>query len=216
MLPLLAKLDPTMNLERRVKYLIKGLPTQLAVKVYDQRPKSDIEVRDILLHHEKFNAIFADKDNRKEFDGLSRGGSPLGTQLWTRPVFQESRSQGPGGQTGYSQVMGPMTQRLNQLQLESQRNFEEFRFPSYGRGRPWRGNPYRGRGNGEPFQRVFFDVCGPLVPSKPNQHQFCMVAVDSLTRFVITGSARSYTAINVAKFFLNSVIFVHGCPEVIL
>ncbi|OXA54745.1 Transposon Ty3-I Gag-Pol polyprotein [Folsomia candida] len=67
-----------------------------------------------------------------------------------------------------------------------------------------------------PFQRVFFDVCGPLKPSKPYQHQFCYVAIDSLTRFVVAGSAKSYNAQSVAKFLLNSIIFVHGCPETIV
>ncbi|OXA46601.1 Transposon Ty3-I Gag-Pol polyprotein [Folsomia candida] len=67
-----------------------------------------------------------------------------------------------------------------------------------------------------PFQRVFFDVCGPLKPSKPYQHQFCFIAIDSLTRFVVAGSAKSYNAISVAKFLLNSIIFVHGCLETIV
>lgn len=67
-----------------------------------------------------------------------------------------------------------------------------------------------------PFQRIFFDVCGPLKPSKPYQHQFCFIAIDILTRFVVAGSSKSYNAKSVAKFLLNSVIFVHGCPETVV
>lgn len=67
----------------------------------------------------------------------------------------------------------------------------------------------------EVFQKVFFDVLGPLVPSRPHRHQFCLVAVDALSKFVVASSARSYTALNVAKFIIN-LCFTHGCPEVII
>lgn len=62
------------------------------------------------------------------------------------------------------------------------------------------------------FDRIYFDVLGPLVSARQSAHKFCFVAIDQLSKFVVASSAKSYTAENVAYFLINKICFVFGSP----
>lgn len=68
----------------------------------------------------------------------------------------------------------------------------------------------------EPFQRIYFDIVGPIPKSSVLNHQYIYVCIDSLTRYCEARSYRSYTAKNVALFILDNIVWRHGVPTEIV
>lgn len=66
-----------------------------------------------------------------------------------------------------------------------------------------------------PFELVGMDIMGPL-PESDHGNRYIIVAVDYLTRWCEVGALPTVTAEDVAKFFLDRVVAVHGCPQRIL
>lgn len=67
-----------------------------------------------------------------------------------------------------------------------------------------------------PFEKIYFDILGPLVPSKQIKYQYCMVAVRYLTKFIVAAPSTTYTSEQVAKFLCKNIIFRHGTPNTIV
>lgn len=61
-----------------------------------------------------------------------------------------------------------------------------------------------------PFQKVFFDLIGPIAPLSSKNHQYIFTCVDSLTRYAIAYPMYSCTAEECAKVFLEQEVLVQG------
>lgn len=101
-LSLLQRMDAGMTVEKRIKYLLKGLPPDLAVKVYDQRPKTDMEVKDILLHHEKFLAMYPQKSNQLQKDVAGSNWPELENTLKNLQLQSENTYMAKSNPTDFS------------------------------------------------------------------------------------------------------------------
>jgi transposase InsO family protein len=66
-----------------------------------------------------------------------------------------------------------------------------------------------------PFELVGMDIMGPL-PESGSGNRYIVVAVDYLTRWCEVSALRAAKAEDVARFFLDRVVAVHGCPKRIL
>jgi RNase H-like domain found in reverse transcriptase/Reverse transcriptase (RNA-dependent DNA polymerase)/Integrase zinc binding domain/Aspartyl protease len=62
------------------------------------------------------------------------------------------------------------------------------------------------------WNRVYFDIIGPLPKSSQQQHQFIYVCICALSRYCEAMSFRAYNSKNVALFLLNKIAFRHGVP----
>ena len=65
------------------------------------------------------------------------------------------------------------------------------------------------------FHRVALDVIGPL-PRTSMGNKYCIVAMDTLSKYLITKPIRSANSNSLARFLLNNLILVHGCPNELL
>ncbi|KAM7293332.1 DDE-type integrase/transposase/recombinase [Ixodes scapularis] len=65
-----------------------------------------------------------------------------------------------------------------------------------------------------PFQQIGMDLLGPFPPSTQG-NRWIIVATDYLTRYAETKALPSGTAVEVAKFFIESIVR-HGAPEVLI
>ena len=63
-----------------------------------------------------------------------------------------------------------------------------------------------------PFHTVGIDYMGPFVNSK-RRNRYLLVAIDHLTKWVETRAIPAPTAANVAKFFVEQIVFRHGAPK---
>ncbi|KAM7293326.1 DDE-type integrase/transposase/recombinase [Ixodes scapularis] len=66
-----------------------------------------------------------------------------------------------------------------------------------------------------PFQQIGMDLLGPFKPSTQG-NRWIIVATDYLTRYAETKALPSGTAVEVAKFFIESIVLRHGAPEVLI
>ncbi|KAM7310060.1 DDE-type integrase/transposase/recombinase [Ixodes scapularis] len=66
-----------------------------------------------------------------------------------------------------------------------------------------------------PFQQIGMDLLGPFPPSTQG-NRWIIVATDYLTRYAETKALPSGTAVEVAKFFIESIVLRHGAPEVLI
>ncbi|KAM7294064.1 Transposon Ty3-G Gag-Pol polyprotein [Ixodes scapularis] len=66
-----------------------------------------------------------------------------------------------------------------------------------------------------PFQQIGMDLLGPFPPSTSG-NRWIIVATDYLTRYAETKALPSGTAVEVAKFFIESIVLRHGAPEVLI
>jgi hypothetical protein len=66
-----------------------------------------------------------------------------------------------------------------------------------------------------PFDRVQFDLIGPLKAAKVSRAQFLLIVYDDLTKYAIVRSARSATTKVILNFILNEVSFTFGIPLVV-
>ncbi|KAM7301434.1 putative histone demethylase [Ixodes scapularis] len=66
-----------------------------------------------------------------------------------------------------------------------------------------------------PFQQIAMDLLGPFPPSTLG-NRWIIVATDYLTRYVETKVLPSGTAVEVAKFFIESIFLRHGTPEILI
>ncbi|KAM7288648.1 uncharacterized protein ISCGN_028848 [Ixodes scapularis] len=67
----------------------------------------------------------------------------------------------------------------------------------------------------KPFQQIGMDLLGPFPPSTMG-NRWIIVATDYLTRYAETKALPSGTAVEVAKFFIESIVLRHGAPEVLI
>ncbi|KAM7297212.1 DDE-type integrase/transposase/recombinase, partial [Ixodes scapularis] len=67
----------------------------------------------------------------------------------------------------------------------------------------------------KPFQQIGMDVPGPFPPSTMG-NRWIIVATDYLPRYAETKALPSGTAVEVAKFFIESIVLRHGAPEVLI
>ncbi|KAM7303262.1 DDE-type integrase/transposase/recombinase [Ixodes scapularis] len=66
-----------------------------------------------------------------------------------------------------------------------------------------------------PFQQIGMDLLGPF-PTSTQGNRWIIVATDYLTRCAETKALPSGTAVEVAKFFIESIVLRHGAPEVLI
>ncbi|KAM7313233.1 DDE-type integrase/transposase/recombinase [Ixodes scapularis] len=66
-----------------------------------------------------------------------------------------------------------------------------------------------------PFQQIGMDLLGPFPPSTQG-NRWIIVATDYLTRYAETKALPAGTAVEVAKFFIESIVLRHGAPEVLI
>ena len=66
-----------------------------------------------------------------------------------------------------------------------------------------------------PFQQIGMDLLGPFPPSTQG-NRWIIVATDYLTRYAETKALPSGTAVEVAKFFVESIVLRHGAPQVLI
>ncbi|KAM7314070.1 DDE-type integrase/transposase/recombinase [Ixodes scapularis] len=66
-----------------------------------------------------------------------------------------------------------------------------------------------------PFQQIGMDLLGPLPPSTSG-NRWIIVATDYLRRYAKTKALPAGTAVEVAKFFIESIVLRHGAPEVLI
>ncbi|KAM7284556.1 hypothetical protein ISCGN_001650 [Ixodes scapularis] len=66
-----------------------------------------------------------------------------------------------------------------------------------------------------PFQQIGMDLLGPFPPSTSG-NRWIIVATDYLTRYAETKALPSGTAVEVAKFFIESIVLRHGAPKVLI
>ncbi|KAM7303540.1 DDE-type integrase/transposase/recombinase [Ixodes scapularis] len=66
-----------------------------------------------------------------------------------------------------------------------------------------------------PFQQIGMDLLGPFPPSTQG-NRWIIVATDYLTRYAETKALPVGTAVEVAKFFIESIVLRHGAPEVLI
>ncbi|KAM7298103.1 Transposon Ty3-I Gag-Pol polyprotein [Ixodes scapularis] len=66
-----------------------------------------------------------------------------------------------------------------------------------------------------PFQQIRMDLLGPFPPSTSGI-RWIIVATDYLTRYAETKALPAGTAVEVAKFFIESIVLRHGAPEVLI
>ncbi|KAM7298120.1 DDE-type integrase/transposase/recombinase [Ixodes scapularis] len=66
-----------------------------------------------------------------------------------------------------------------------------------------------------PFQQIGMDLLGPFPPSTQG-NGWIIVATDYLTRYAETKALPARTAVEVAKFFIESIVLRHGAPEVLI
>ena len=66
-----------------------------------------------------------------------------------------------------------------------------------------------------PFERVHMDLIGPMGHSQ-NGYKYCMVVIDTLTRYLIASPLKSKEATEVAKAFFESVVCVQGVPKTLV
>lgn len=66
-----------------------------------------------------------------------------------------------------------------------------------------------------PFEVVGIDLYGPL-PSTAAGYRWIVTAVDHLTRYAETAPVKSGSAMEVADFFLRTILLRHGAPRVLL
>ena len=66
-----------------------------------------------------------------------------------------------------------------------------------------------------PSQQIGMDLLGPFPPSTSG-NRWIIVATDYLTQYAETKALPSGTAVEVAKFFVESILLRHGAPEVLI
>lgn len=66
-----------------------------------------------------------------------------------------------------------------------------------------------------PFQQIGMDLLGPF-PTSTSGNKWIIVATDYLTRYAEAKPLPNGTAVEVAKFFVESILLRHGAPEVLI
>ncbi|KAM7309909.1 DDE-type integrase/transposase/recombinase [Ixodes scapularis] len=66
-----------------------------------------------------------------------------------------------------------------------------------------------------PSQQIEMDLLGPFLPSTSG-NRWIIVATDYVTRYAETKALPSGAAVEVAKFFIGSLVLRHGAPEVLI
>lgn len=66
-----------------------------------------------------------------------------------------------------------------------------------------------------PFRRIHLDYCGPFIRSGSGKEHL-LLAIDPFTKYVMAQAVPAATSANAAKFLVNRVFLIHGCPEEIL
>ena len=67
----------------------------------------------------------------------------------------------------------------------------------------------------QPFEKVGIDLLGPFPVSRYG-NKYIIVAVDYLTKWVETAAIPNGTAEEVARFFVESIVFRHGAPQTLI
>jgi hypothetical protein len=67
----------------------------------------------------------------------------------------------------------------------------------------------------QPFEKVGIDLLGPFPVSRYG-NKYIIVAVDYLTKWVETAAIPNGTAEEVARFFVDSIVFRHGAPKTLI
>ncbi|XP_058219692.1 uncharacterized protein LOC131330216 [Rhododendron vialii] len=63
------------------------------------------------------------------------------------------------------------------------------------------------------FFSMVIDVIGRIVPAAFNGHKFILVAMDYFTKWVEAASYATLTAVQVAHFIKQNVIYRYGVPQ---
>jgi hypothetical protein len=66
-----------------------------------------------------------------------------------------------------------------------------------------------------PFDKIQFDLIGPLKAAKVSRAQYILVVYDDLTKFAEVRLARTCTTKVILNFLLNEIFFAFGVPLVV-
>lgn len=66
-----------------------------------------------------------------------------------------------------------------------------------------------------PFDRVGIDLFGPL-PASPSKNRWVIVAIDHLTRYVVTAALPTGSSAEIANFFIQHILLIYGAPRVLI
>jgi hypothetical protein len=140
-LQILNKMQKDMPDDRKISYLLQGLPSALAKSIFLTNPKTPADIKSTLISYEKFNSLFPDETPRREKANLLSSSDTAGVSDSLRNMSIQGGPSGNSNTRGRGR--GPNRGQNSRNRGYGQQNSGGFRtspHPKRGRGSTARGN----------------------------------------------------------------------------